>query len=257
MKSQTFSGGQNTVRIFGDRVTRTHHPWSLAIRKLLAVCAEKQLDFVPKWLGQDKAGNEVFEYMDGEVGHDPLRHFLTSDVAVYSAGKTLRQFHDATRELVNDETLIWQFGAKQPAEVICHGDFASYNCTFKDAKVVGVFDFDCAFPAPRLWDISYAVYRFSPFLNYGEFDDDFGEFGDVKNRLRRMYLFVEAYGETSQTARDAFGLIPERLKSMVDWMYQEAAQGNEHCQRSLDQGHHALYLKDHDAIKAFYQAELY
>ena len=82
--------------------------------------------------------------------------------------------------------------AKQPSEVICHGDFASYNCTFKDAKVVVVFDFDCAFPAPQLWDLSYATYRFAPLLNFGEFDDDFGEFGDVKNRLRRMYLFVEA-----------------------------------------------------------------
>ena len=71
-----------------------------------------------------------------------------------------------------------------------------------------------------------------------------------------MYLFVEAYGETPQTARDAFGLIPKWLKLIVDWMYQEAAQGNEHCQRSLDQVHHALYSKDHDAIKAFYQAEL-
>ena len=254
MTNKLVSGGQNTVRISGDRVTRTHHPWSLATRKLLAVCAEKQLDFVPKWLGQDKDGNEVFEYMDGQVGHDPLPLFLTSDVTVCSAGKTFRQFHDAARDLVDDETLTWQFAAKRPAEVICHGDFASYNCTFKDANVVGVFDFDCAFPAPRLWDISYAIYRFSPFLNFGEFDDDFG---DVKNRLRRMYLFVEAYGETSQTARNAFGLIPERLESMVNWMYQEAAQGNEHCQRSLDQGHHALYLRDHDAIKAFYQAKLH
>ena len=115
--------------------------------------------------------------------------------------------------------------------------------------MVGVFDFDCAFPAPRLWDLSYTIYRFSPFLN-------FGEFGDVKNRLRRMYLFVEAYGEPSQTARNAFGLIPERLKSMVNWMYQEAGQGNQQCQRSLDEGHHALYLEDHDAIKIFYQKEL-
>jgi hypothetical protein len=43
---------------------------------------------------------------------------------------------------------------------------------------------------------------------------------------------------------------------MVNWMYQEAGQGNQQCQRSLDEGHHALYLKDHDAIKIFYQKEL-
>ena len=118
MPNEIVSGGQNTVRISGDRVTRSHPPWSLATRKLLAVCAEKQLDFVPKWLGQDKDGNEVFEYMDGEVGHYPLPHFFTSDATVCSAGKTLRQFHDAARDLVNDETLTWQFAAKHPAEVI-------------------------------------------------------------------------------------------------------------------------------------------
>lgn len=108
------------------------------------------------------------------MGHDPLPYFLTSDVAVYSAGKTRGQFHAATRDLVHDETLRWQFAANQPSGVICHGYFASYNCTFKDAQVVSVFDFDCAFAAPRLWDISYAIYRFSPFLNFSEFHDDFG-----------------------------------------------------------------------------------
>ena len=42
----------------------------------------------------------------------------------------------------------------EPAEIVIHGDFARYNCVLQDGNVAGVFDFDTAHPAYRLWDVA-------------------------------------------------------------------------------------------------------
>jgi len=47
-----------------------------------------------------------------------------------------------------------------PAEVICHGDVAPYNCVFRDGRPVAFIDFDTAHPGVRIWDLAYAAYRF-------------------------------------------------------------------------------------------------
>ena len=38
-------------------------------------------------------------------------------------------------------------------DTVVHGDFAPYNCVVRDGLVTGVFGFDIAHPAPRLWDV--------------------------------------------------------------------------------------------------------
>ncbi|WP_405867085.1 phosphotransferase [Streptomyces sp. NBC_01515] len=44
-----------------------------------------------------------------------------------------------------------------PVEVICHGDFAPYNCVFTGEGAVGLIDFDAARPGPRAWDLALHV----------------------------------------------------------------------------------------------------
>ena len=48
---------------------------------------------------------------------------------------------------------------------MCHGDFAPYNVVLKGEQAVGIIDFDTCHPGSRLWDISYALYRWSPFMH--------------------------------------------------------------------------------------------
>ena len=54
-----------------------------------------------------------------------------------------------------------------------------YNCVF-DGKgdIKGVIDFDGARLGPRNWDLSYAIYRFVPFVNFAGPDDGFGDFSN-------------------------------------------------------------------------------
>jgi hypothetical protein len=130
MSEKIVSGGQNRVFIRRGVDYRPSHPWSEGTRRLLDFCRAEGLEFVPKWHGRDEDGNEIFEYIEGKVGNYPLPEFLKNITAVVTAGRTLRRFHDATAKLTGDDTLRLQFGALDPVEVVCHGDFAPYNCVF-------------------------------------------------------------------------------------------------------------------------------
>jgi hypothetical protein len=105
MSEEIVSGGQNRVFIRGGFVYRPSHPWSEGTRRLLDFCHAEGLEFVPEWHGRDKDGNEIFEYIEGEVGNYPLPKFLRNITAVVTAGRTLRRFHDATAKLIGDDTL--------------------------------------------------------------------------------------------------------------------------------------------------------
>jgi hypothetical protein len=233
-------------------VHRPSHPWSDGIRRLLQFCRTEGLEFVPEWRGQDEQGNEIFEYLDGEVGNYPLPDFVHSDTAVVSAGKTLRRFHDVTAKLPGKEALGLQFSALDPVEVVCHGDFAPYNCVFDgQGNIKGVIDFDGARLGPRTWDLAYAIYRFVPFVDFGNSDDGFGGLSD---RLDRLKLFFEAYGGGHDEMISSVRLLPRRLLSLLDWMYKEAAAGNQGCIQNLRDKHHELYLRDIRALTTLHEA---
>lgn len=252
MEEQIAIGGQNRVFICGGVVHRPRHPWSDGTRRLLQFCRAEGLGFVPEWRGRDEQGNEIFEYIEGEVGNYPLPEFLKGATAVVSAGKTLRRFHDVTAKLVLDDALRLQFGALDPIEVVCHGDFAPYNCVFDSrGNIKGIIDFDGARLGPRSWDLSYAIYRFAPFVDFDGLDDGFGDFS---NRLNRLHTFFEAYGASREEMIASVKLLPRRLLSLLDWMYKEAAAGNEGCKQNLRDKHHELYLRDIRALTTLHEA---
>ena len=49
-------------------------------------------------------------------------------------------------------------------------------------------------------------------------------------------------------------LLPRRLLSLLDWMYKEAAAGNEGCKQNLRDKHHELYLRDIRALTTLHEA---
>jgi hypothetical protein len=242
MSEKIVSGGQNRVFIRGGVVYRPSHPWSEGTRRLLDFCRAEGLEFVPEWHGHDEDGNEIFEYIEGEVGNYPLPEFLKNMTAVVTAGRTLRRFHDATAKLIGDDTLQLQLGALDPIEVVCHGDFAPYNCVFdSEGRIKGIIDFDGARFGPRIWDLSYAIYRFVPLVDFDAPDDGFG---NLTTRLQRLRAFFDAYGASREQMIAAVEILPRRLLSLLDWMYREAAAGNEGCKQNLRDKHHELYLRD-------------
>ncbi|GAA0362554.1 hypothetical protein GCM10009541_01040 [Micromonospora gifhornensis] len=176
------------------------------------------------------------------------REFLTS------AATLLRRLHDASvtfRPLPDDH---WLVPVRQPAEVMCHGDAAQYNCVVKGGRAVGFIDFDCAHPGPRSWDVAYAVYRFGPLQG----PDNPESFGTPQEQGRRVADFCRAYGP--EVGAEVVDVVPDRLQALIDFMRDQAGQGNEAFQRHIAEGHADLYAADiryvrahHDILRAAFE----
>jgi hypothetical protein len=231
-------GNMSAVARIGDTVCRSAGPWTPQVHRLLAHLRNKGIHEVPAPLGFDAAGREILTFLPGVVGHTPLPE-LRTDAVLVQAAQLLRRIHDATEDVAqawrND---LWQAPTREPVEVICHGDFAPYNCVFADGKLLGVIDFDYAHPGSRAWDIAYALYRFAPLMHPSNPDS----YGDIAEQSRRARLFCDAYG-----LPDRAQIIPAlqaRVAYMAEYLIEGAARGDERMQANIDAGHLRIYLTD-------------
>lgn len=225
---QQLGAGVTQVARVGDTVRRTASAWTPRVHELLRGLRAAGFTEGPEPLGFDERGREILSYLPGEVALD-----ARGEQAVVSAARLLRRFHDAGATLVDRLPREgWQFPAMAPAEVIVHGDFATYNLVFHGEEAVGVIDFDTARPGPRWWDVAYAVYRFAPLPEF----------------TRRANLFCDTYGRELAEPE----LLPERIVIFLHWLAglirEQAAAGHPAFSRHLAEGHDLGYLADASAI---------
>ena len=189
-------------------------------------------------LGYDDQGREVLSYLPGTVGHYPLTTELRSDAILIQAAHLLRRLHNATEDIALAKPTGWQTPTREPVEVICHGDFAPYNCVFAEGELVGVIDFDHAHPGPRLWDLAYAAYRFTPTTAPSNPDN----FGTLQDQARRLRLFCDTYGLTDRS--QVIVTLIQRVQFMADMLLTGAAQGDTRMQANIAAGHLEIYQTD-------------
>ena len=133
-------GGNITpVSRAGDTVRRASGPWTPTIHRLLSHIRDRGIDWAPEALGTDGLGREVLSFLPGTVPHYPLPPEVWSDATLDAAGWMLRALHDATLDF-DDAAASWQQPVHEPAEVICHNDFAPYNFVFEGVRLTGVID---------------------------------------------------------------------------------------------------------------------
>ncbi|WP_019617059.1 aminoglycoside phosphotransferase family protein [Psychromonas ossibalaenae] len=230
-----------------DKVYRPSGFWSQSIHKLFAHLKSEQFEFAPESLGFDSSGYEILSYVSGEVYNYPLVGAVSTSEALCSAATLLRQYHDATVSFVQSEQcndLRWLLPAREPQEVICHGDYAPYNVTLNGNKVVGIFDFDTAHPAPRIWDAAYAVYCWAPFKT-----NPYDSLGDLTEQSIRAKQFCDSYGLLHEDRVQLVDVIISRVQALVDFMHDEAAKGNEAFIVNIKDGHHLAYIADIEYLK--------
>jgi hypothetical protein len=241
------SGGQMTtvVRV-GETVRRTVGPWSPAVHGLLRHLEEADFKGTPRFLGHDARQREVLTYIAGAAGFFSRERVvpfdLWSDEVVRQAGTFLRAFHDASIGLCLPDGVAWQppWSNPQPHEIVCHGDFAPYNCIFRNGRLVAVIDLDGAAPGSRAWDLAYAAYTFVPLYT----DDRCRASGlaELPDRGRRLRLLCDSYGLTD---RAGFAeLLEARVRDIATMVRVLAAAGDVRFQRKVDEGHPAGYLAD-------------
>lgn len=124
-------------------------------------------------------------------------------------------------------------------EVICHGDYAPYNVALIGSETVGIIDFDTAHPAPRVWDITYAVYCWAPFKTH-----EYDAMGDLGTQSIRAKQFCDAYGLLEVDRLVLVKAMTERVQALVEHMYNEVSNGNQAFIENIKDGHHLAYLAD-------------
>ncbi|ANW19365.1 phosphotransferase enzyme family protein [Streptomyces clavuligerus] len=245
---QRMAGGVNDVLRVGGTVRRPTGPWSPLVHGLLRHLREQGFTGAPAVHGTlDEGRTEILDFLPGEAGTDPRTPAVTSADALRTAAELLRAYHDSTVSLAGTAPSEgWMLPAREPAEVICHGDFAPYNCVLTGDRVTGVIDFDTAHPAPRLWDIAYAVYRWAPLTAPGSPDAH----GTPDRQAARARAFCDHYGLAPSARARLLDTVVTRLHALVDFMRTQAAAGHPSFTRHLAEGHHLQYLGDAEYVTA-------
>lgn len=233
-------GGSTEVVRVGHTIRRQVGSWTPAVHLLLQHLSCVGFQGAPRVHGIDELGREVLDYIPGEVGNYPLSMQVRSETALCSAAQLLRRYHEATTAIANTSEDRWMFHAMEPREVICHADFAPYNCVFRSGEAVAIIDFDTAHPGPRAWDLAYALYRFAPITGCRNPDG----FGDLQQQMERARMFLDAYGASPRLRADTVGMLIPRLRALVDFMRKAATEKDRQFQQHIDDGHLALYLAD-------------
>lgn len=235
---QKLSGGtMTTVTRSGNTVRRSAGPWTPRVHQLLTHLRSKGITEVPEPLGIDAEGREILSFLPGNAA-ETLTGELRVDSVLAQAAQLLRRLHDTTTEIAREWTDGWQAPPREPVEVICHGDFAPYNCVFDGDRLTGVIDFDNAGQGPRLWDIAYAIYRFAPVTAPSNPE----HFGSMTEQARRVRLFCDAY-----RLEDRSGVVDalmDRIIGMADSLREGAARGDDRFQANIDAGHLTIYEND-------------
>jgi len=225
----------NVVRV-GDTVRRATGPWSPFVHALLRHLEGAGFDAVPRFLGIDEAGREILTYVDGEViNAPPLPAYVVADETLLEVGRMLRRLHDATIGFTPPADARWQGFVPGPNRdgVVCHNDAAFYNTVFRDGRPVAWIDWDFATPAPRVWDVAFAAWRWVPLH-----DDETARVhgwpvaGDRRLRLR---LLCDAY-ELDDERERLLGTVTARMYATADGITQRAAAGEEGFRRLVARG---------------------
>lgn len=248
MPSEALSGGNITpVTREGATVRRQVGPWTATVHSLLHYLADTGFTGSPRPRGYDDQGREILEYVEGIAGFisatDVRPSNLWSDQVLVEAARWLRRFHDATAGFQAPANAHWQleYPDVDRHDVICHNDFAPYNCVFEDGHLKAVIDFDTAGPGPRIWDLAYAAYRFVP-ITSAETPPLAGVPLDARVTAR-LRIFCDVYGLEHDQRPGFPDVIQQRIKATITMLVTGAADGIEGYQRVLDEGGHIEALE--------------
>jgi thiamine kinase-like enzyme len=252
-------GNTSSVTTNGSVVFKDRKPQSVTTQRLLQHLQNKGITFCPKPLGFDNKGREMLSFMRGNTIDDfPHVSSLSDKIEVVKhSAAMLRKFHDATVDFAKQPDDVWwlHYDGDLPKEVICHNDFAPYNTTFENNLPIGLIDFDTACPAPRLWDVAHAVYRFVP-LSESFFDCALGKYRaydkskDCEERKILLGAFRNEYGFNEDIEEH----IIQRLSALVNLFDEECAKGNHAFIKMKQDGHQEFYIREIEFIKENYRS---
>ena len=194
MDSEPLHGGLvNRVVRVGQTVRRPAGPWTPAVHALLDHLEARGFP-APKARGIGDDGREILTYLPGEPALWPWPAVLREPDGIRQVGALIRRYHEALAGFAPAGSLRWQIGerALQPGEVVCHGDLNPSNLIWSGRALVGLIDWELAYPGSALRDLANAAWTMAPLCP----DEDVSVLGfeQPPDRARRLAVLASAYG---------------------------------------------------------------
>jgi hypothetical protein len=209
-------GGRIThgvVRV-GDTVRRPKNPASSNVRSLLRHLEMKGFSAVPRYLGVDEQGRDMFTYIPGNVG----KWQFYSDDTIGLAGRLLRAFHDTT---TGSEFLLGR-------PVMCHHDPGPNNFVFQGSRPIAFIDFDMIAPGERLEDLGYMAWSWCISAKESR--------QPVETQAAQVSLLAGAYGIDGVERRALFDSILDRqARNIQFWLERKERSDSEGDLRKIDE----------------------
>jgi len=247
INGQTLEGGlMNTPTLSDNKVYRKTTKSTATIHQLLKHAKSKGINWIPEPISFD-LNTEVLSYIKGEVPHD-MPSWVWNQRVLTQVAVRMREWHDATVDF-KCENPRWSFETNTEQQVICHNDFAPYNCVFEHGDFVGLFDFDLCAPGSRLWDMSYTAYRYIPIMPTVAIDDE-SEVSpfDIEAMNFRIHMFLKAYSKDDPhylyTRKELLNMVIRRLIAISDWTrkYAEEAKNQVLIKNALMYKRHSNWI---------------
>jgi hypothetical protein len=227
-------GGNLTkvVRI-GDTVRRETGSWTPFVHRLLRHLRENGFTLAPKALGLDHSGREILAYIPGQtlIGQ-PWPEWVWSEELLEEAVAVLVDYHKKVSDF-RPEFVESRLGT-QPLtreQIVCHNDFAPYNCVFENGHLVGLLDWDVVCAGSPIWDIAFFAWHWVPL--YKPSPEMAWRTGEVCRR--RLSRIVNSYG-----LKDRSNFLEEiimRIEASRQGILTRAVDGDEVFKRLLRDGH--------------------
>lgn len=197
------------VRV-GQTVRRPAQPQSVAVADYLEHLRAVGFDGAPRFLGRDRSGRDVLDYLVGSVPGDPPEPWAADEDLLASVGVLVRRLHDASAGYAADRGFAAPPGASwftrplpsgvpvdqvpvEPApELVSHNDVTPQNVVVRDGRAVALVDFDLAGPTTRLIDVYNTAMHWVPLRDPADIWPTWTGL-DQPGRLR---VLADAYGLT-------------------------------------------------------------
>lgn len=198
------------VRV-GSTVRRPAQPQSAAVVDYLRHLEAVGFSAAPRYLGRDRAGRDVLDFLPGEVAGDPPDPWAAGDDLLGSVGRLLRALHDASEGYAAERGFeappgsTWfrwpsppeaevPAGAAEPLpELVAHNDVTPQNVVVHDGRAVALIDFDLAGPTTRLEDVVNTATHWVPLRAPADVWPGWSR----TRQPARLRLFADAYGLTA------------------------------------------------------------
>ncbi|WP_321387057.1 phosphotransferase [uncultured Enterococcus sp.] len=226
-------GNMSTITKKGNTLYKSKPYNSQTMKRFLNYMEPYNLN-IPKYLGETSDKIHL-SYVKGNSIHSDADSipFEKKVLMISSAAKLLATFHRATENfpVLEEDQYFLSYNGSFEIDVICHNDFAPYNVTFEAFEAVGLIDFDTICPAPREWDIAYALYRFILIDK------------NIENEYQKLIkVFLSAYDYKKDT--DFFPIIIERIQALVRLFDDEISKNNQSFIEMERNGHKKFYIEE-------------